>query len=270
VLADIDFLDGSTQLPEALQALSKAGYRQISNVNDPTSIDSDPEFNTLDPSDFRNRVHQAGYQLPVILPPDEEIVMELHYRIGDTDRGISQYMQPLANQLFSSGGQGPRSELLDRFLVAHTFYHSHIKDEAHATGALDLRHVMDIERFLFAGVDVAGALQHLRQHLVGSRDRAALASFVHLCAEIWPDTISVWKDPDSVELAGIRHYTGVRTHPFRARRAWWMAKMRRRSRFILAPGWLKSFYGDRSAAVLLLRLVRYVSIRFVQFIRRKR
>ncbi|MFK8078816.1 MAG: nucleotidyltransferase family protein [Granulosicoccus sp.] len=270
VLADIDFLVKPSQLPKALRALSEAGYRQISNVNDPATISSELQFNPLDPNDFRNQVQPVGYQLPAILPPDEEIVMELHYRIGDSDHGIADYIQPLVDKLFAEGRQGQRSETLDRFLIVHTFYHSHIKDEAHTTGTMDLRHLMDIERLLVAGADVEGALHDLRQHLSDGKYRAALASFAHVCAEIWPENISVWKDIDSVEQAGLRYYDGVRTQPFRARLAWRLAKLRRSSRFVFGRGWLKTLYGDRSAAVLLLRLLRYSFIRALQRVRRTR
>ncbi|MFK7860933.1 MAG: nucleotidyltransferase family protein [Granulosicoccus sp.] len=269
VLADIDFLVQGSQLPKALQVLQAAGYRQISNVNDPRSFNSEPEYPILDPDDFRNKVHPVGYQLPAILPPDEEIVFELHYRIGEDDRGIWQYMQPLANKLFEEGGYTLRSDTLDTFLIAHTFYHSHIKDAGHATGTLDLRHILDIERFFAAGADVNRALEHLRKHFVNTKDLAALASFVHVCAEIWPERIKIWRDIDAAELKGVTHFDTLRSRPVRARLARWRLELSRRARFVIVPGWLKSLYGDRNAVVLLFRLVRYGLIKIFHWLKHK-
>jgi len=268
VLADLDFMVAGSQLPDALAALACAGYRQVSNVNDPASINSQIDFTVIDPRDFRNRVQATGYQLPAILPPEEEIVLELHYRIGDDDQGISRYMQPLANQLLHAGKTRQRSHALNDFLIAHTFYHSHIKDAGHANGSLDLRHLLDIEHFVMLGVDVNSALRRLREKLAPG-DRAALASFVQICADIWPQNVNVPDNMDVSEHAAIAHFNRLRARPFMARVAWCKSEMRRKSRFILAPGALKSLYGDRGTVVLLLRLVRYGVIRTANLFRRK-
>jgi len=108
ILADVDFFVAPSQLGTALSALSAAGYRQIENVNEQANSNLDPEFHPIDASDFRNRTYAIGYQLPALLAPKDEVVLEFHHRIAENSSVLSEYLNDLASALI--GPQGAMEE----------------------------------------------------------------------------------------------------------------------------------------------------------------
>jgi len=270
VLADVDFLIHEDDVCNAVRALSKAGYLQIENVHDSTSLDADPKFLTLDPVDFRNRAHAVGYQLPALLSPQDNVVLELHYRLAEGNSKLAIYLNNSAEILLSNNDNTQLEEtmalLSDEVLVAHNYYHAHIKDAGHSSGSLDLRHTLDVRRMAEGGIKVNEIFAKLRKTLEGTSELQSLASYVSCNASLWPGYIDHWELLSVTEKRGVDYYNRVAGKPQLSRFIRLAFKLRRKAQYLFSTDWLKSMYGDIGLPSILFCLSRNTAIRIFKLV----
>ncbi|MFT7211091.1 MAG: hypothetical protein ACI9XK_001330 [Granulosicoccus sp.] len=279
IVSDIDVYVPPDQIPDALAAMSDTGYLQISNVNDPKQLFSDIDYAPLQPTEHRNNSLIAGYQLPGIIESGGNILIELHYCIVEGNKPLSDYLNNSASLLSkrSTDAEGydtwtaTQTRETRLFNLAHTFYHSHIKDAAYYTGTVDLRHIYDIAAMAQQDAKVTHwAIQQLRVMLEGTVTEPLLASFVNLVSSETAQSIKVWSDLTENERKGIERFNRLARAGQRYVR--WLrfkAECRRQLRFLITPGWLRSLYGDRKWFEIPISLIRYAVNRAYRRARRK-
>jgi len=261
MLGDIDVYIAEGDVSRALARLKHAGYRQLSNVNNPTRLFERPRWQPIDLLDSRCRVLDAGHQLPALLDPSGAHVIELHYRVVDPGHPLGDWLNRRADRLISDGARGREPDGIPEdatFHLMHTFYHAELKDRANSLGVLDIRHLLDACRLIERLRDESSewldtAFETARTHGAGpSFECHYEKARALLCARLPPVPM-----PSRAGAAMLADFSRRRAAPGRIpwRKAFWRCVDV--ARYLTSSAWLRQLYGNLPAYRYPLALLRH-------------